>query len=45
MGHDYNKDTFAGLCLAVDEFCEKYGLNIKYLTKDGCPTYLIELNK
>jgi hypothetical protein len=40
-GHDYNRETFPGLCDAVDEFCERYNLKIKYLTKDGCPTYCI----
>jgi hypothetical protein len=41
MGHDYTTDIFPGLVKAVDEFCLKNKLNIKYLTKDGCPSYLI----
>lgn len=40
-GHDYTTSMFPGLVKAVDEFCLKYGLSIKYLTKDGCPSYLI----
>lgn len=41
MGHDYTINMFPGLVKAVDEFCLEYNLNIKYLTEDGCPSYLI----
>lgn len=41
MGHDYNAISFPGVVLAVNEFCTKYGLEIEYLTQDGCPSYLI----
>lgn len=42
LGHDYNKKRFPDCVRAVDEFCEARGLEIKYLTEDGCPSYLIE---
>ena len=41
-GHDYNKYMFEGVVRAVDEFCLSKGLKIKYITNDGCPSYLIE---
>ena len=41
LGHDYNKTSFPGLVKAVDEFCLENNLKIKYLTQDGCPSYLI----
>ena len=40
-GHDYTKVMFEGVVRAVDEFCQERNRKIKYLTKDGCPTYLI----
>jgi hypothetical protein len=41
MGHDYTNQMFPGLVYAVDEFCKTHNLEIEYLTKDGCPSYLI----
>lgn len=41
LGHDYNNQMFPGLVKAVDEFCLENNLQIKYLTQDGCPSYLI----
>lgn len=41
LGHDYN-NNFPGVVRAVDEFCKTNNLSVKYLTKDGCPSYLIE---
>lgn len=38
-GHDYVPNTDAEK--AVNKFCEEYNLTIKYLTKDGCPSFLI----
>jgi hypothetical protein len=38
-GHDYVKNTEAEK--AVNDFCEVFNLEIKYLTKDGCPSFLI----
>lgn len=40
-GHDYTPVMFEGVVRAVDEFCAETGLSIRYLTKDGCPSYLI----
>jgi hypothetical protein len=40
MGHDYC-EQFKGVMKAVDEFCANYNKKISYITKDGCPTYLI----
>ena len=40
MGHDYGK-KFPGVIKAVDQFCEKHGLEISYLTEDGCPSYYV----
>ena len=42
-GHDY-MDRW-GVKRAVDEFCEREGLEIEYLTEDGCPSYCIINNK
>jgi lipopolysaccharide biosynthesis glycosyltransferase len=41
MGHDYSDIMFPDVVKAVDEFCNNMGLQISYLTNDGCPTYLI----
>jgi hypothetical protein len=41
-GHDYAPQW--GVKRAVDEFCEREGLDIGYLTEDGCPSYCI-INK
>lgn len=41
MGHDYTMNMFPGLVYAVNEFCQAHELEIKYLTEDGCPSYLI----
>ena len=41
MGHDYTNHMFPGVVKAVNEFCEDYNLKIKFLTEDGCPTYVI----
>jgi hypothetical protein len=40
-GHDYTSPRFDGVVRAVDEFCNKMGLQINYLTQDGCPSYCI----
>ena len=40
LGHDYDNE---GVKKAVDEFCRDTNLEITYLTKDKCPSYLIEL--
>jgi hypothetical protein len=45
MGHDYITPRFHGVVRAVDEFCVKHNLNIKYITKDGCPSFFIINNK
>jgi hypothetical protein len=39
-GHDYNPNS--GVQKAVNQFCSLYNLQISYLTKDGCPSFLIE---
>ena len=41
MGHDYTNKMFPTVVRAVDEFCQKYNLEIEYITEDGCPTYYI----
>lgn len=41
MGHDYNHSTFPEVVQAVDEFCMRNNFTISYLTRDGCPTFLI----
>jgi len=43
-GHDYISSKFEGVVRAVDEFCEEHNLEIKYLTKDGCPSFCIVKN-
>jgi hypothetical protein len=30
---------FPGVVKAVNEFCFENNLEIKYITKDGCPTF------
>ncbi len=40
-GHDYTRALFEGVVRAVDEFCIEKSLEIKYLTNDGCPSFLI----
>jgi len=41
-GHDYTNHMFPGVVRAVNEFCLEKELSIKYITKDGCPSYCIE---
>ncbi len=40
-GHDYTEVLFEGVVRAVNEFCIEKELEIKYLTNDGCPSFLI----
>lgn len=40
-GHDYGP-MFPGVMRAVDKFCKRYNWHIKYLTEDGCPSFLLE---
>ena len=40
-GHDYSNAMFPSVVNAVNEFCEKNNLVIKYITEDGCPSYCI----
>ena len=40
LGHDYDNEEVKR---AVDDFCNAERFIIKYLTKDKCPSYLIEL--
>ena len=42
-GHDYSKEKEPGVFNAVNFFCQKYKLNIEYLTNDGCPSYVIKI--
>lgn len=42
MGHDYKIPKFYSVVKAVNDFCKKYKLQIKYLTNDGYPSYFIE---
>lgn len=42
MGHDYTSPRFKGVVEAVNEFCDKYDLSIKYLTLDKCPSFYID---
>lgn len=44
MGHDYKIPKYYSVVKAVNEFCRKYKLNIKYLTNDVYPSYFI-INK
>jgi hypothetical protein len=39
-GHDYVEHTEAKM--AIDQFCKETNLEIKFLTKDGCPSFCIE---
>lgn len=39
-GHDYVEHTEAKL--AINQFCQETNLEIKFLTKDGCPSFCIE---
>lgn len=41
-GHDYVYNTEAQK--AVDYFCEKFNLQINYITEDGCPSFCIFKN-
>jgi Methyltransferase domain len=43
-GHDFSI-RFKGVMDAVEEFCREYSQEIKVLTKDSLPSYLIELKK
>jgi hypothetical protein len=40
-GHDYTTSMFPDVVRAVDEFCEKYNLQIRYMTNDFCSSYCI----
>lgn len=40
-GHDYDLGKFPGVFQAVNEFCQQNNLEIKYITKDGCPSFCI----
>lgn len=42
MGHDYTEKMFPGVVKAVNEFCSEKNLEIFFLTRDGCPSYLIK---
>jgi hypothetical protein len=42
-GHDYIVGT--QIRQAVDDFCSKYKQKIIAITKDGCPTFLIQVDK
>ena len=41
MGHDYHYQVE----YAVKIFCEKFNQKIKYIAKDGCPSFFIEISK
>ena len=41
MGHDYHYQVE----YAVGVFCEKFNQKIKYIAKDGCPSFFIEISK
>lgn len=43
-GHDYTP-IFQGVIDAVNEFCNIYNQNISILTEDGCPSFVIQINK
>jgi len=45
MGHDYCINKFPGVYNSVNEFCQIYKQNIKYITNDKLPSYCIELIK
>jgi hypothetical protein len=40
-GHDYSKAMFPGVVRAIDEFCNQENYEMKYLTKDGCPSFCL----
>jgi hypothetical protein len=40
-GHDYNAERFYGVFLAVNEFIEKYNLNMQLTTEDKLASYFI----
>lgn len=40
-GHDYTR-IFPGVIEAVDKFCREYAWTMVALTKDGCPSYLLD---
>lgn len=44
-GHDYNENSFPEVVIAVDEFLKNNNFLIEHLTKDGCPSYVIKINK
>ena len=44
-GHDYTIDKFPGVVRAVNEFVDKYGLEIQSITGDGCPSFCIQNKK
>ena len=41
-GHDYVYKS-PGVIKAVDDFCRNNNLEINYITKDGCPSYAIQI--
>tara|TARA_R110000822_G_scaffold94151_1_gene216073 strand:+ start:109 stop:648 length:540 start_codon:yes stop_codon:yes gene_type:complete len=41
LGHDYTNRMFPTVVKAVDDFCNEKGLEVEYVTEDGCPSYLI----
>lgn len=41
-GHDYSSEKFPQVVNSVNDFLTKYNLKIKYLTKDGCPSFCIK---
>ena len=46
MGHDYIHNPYEPAVIeAVTEFCNEYGQEISALTKDGCPSFLIQIKK
>jgi hypothetical protein len=45
IGHDYTNIMFPDIVRAVDYFVNKYNFNINYLTRDGCPSFAIKINK
>ena len=40
-GHDYSANKFPQVVKSVNDFIKKYNYNIKYITKDGCPSFCI----
>jgi len=44
-GHDYTTDKFPGVVRAVNEFVDKYGLEIQSITGDGCPSFCMQNKK